>query len=137
VSPVPGAWVAGVAPELRWLLTPRPNIGFDANTSGYTSQVYFGLTWTADLFRGVLSLRDAVFVAVGFGPAFNNGHTLTASGSRSAVGSNVLFHPSVEIGYMFTLRYSASLYFEHCSNARLAERNQGLDDLGIRLGMRF
>ena len=55
VSPVPGEWVAGVAPELRWLLTPRPNVAFDANTSGYTSQVYFGLTWTADLFRSVLS----------------------------------------------------------------------------------
>jgi lipid A 3-O-deacylase len=137
LSPVPDAWVAGVAPGWRWLLTPRPNVGFDANTSGYTSQLYFGLTWTAELFRGVLSPQDAVFVDLGFGPAFNNGHTMTASSRRSALGSNVLFHPSVDIGYRFNARYSASLYFEHSSNAGLSARNQGLDNLGVRLGLRF
>jgi hypothetical protein len=136
VSPVPDDWLTGVAPGLRWLLTPRPNVGFDANTSGYTSQLYLGLTWTVDLFRGVLRPHDDVYLALGFGPAFNNGHTTAGSG-HGALGSNVLFHPSVEIGYWFNTRYSVSLYFEHSSNGGLAERNDSLNNLGIRLGLGF
>ena len=37
VSPVPDRWVSDVAPKWRWLLQPRPTLGFDANTNGYTS----------------------------------------------------------------------------------------------------
>jgi lipid A 3-O-deacylase len=116
VSPVPDGWVAGIAPGWRWLLTPHPNVGFGANTSGYTSQFYLGLTWTVDLFRSVVSPQDRVVFAVGFGPAFNNGHVTTDSSNHAAVGSHVLFHPSVEIGYWFDARFSVSLYFEHSSN---------------------
>src|SRR5690349_20980658 len=39
-SPIPDGWVSGVAPRWRWLLQPRPTLGFDANTNGYTSQLY-------------------------------------------------------------------------------------------------
>lgn len=137
VSPVPDRWVADVAPQYRWLLTPRPNVGMDANTSGYTSQAYFGLTWAADLFRGVLRPQDRVYFALGFGPAFNNGHIMTESGDHLSLGSHVLFHPSIEIGYWIDPHWSASLYFEHSSNAGLAEKNDGLDNLGIRLGLGF
>jgi hypothetical protein len=137
VSPVPDGWVAGTAPGWRWLVTPRPNVGFDANTSAYTSQIYFGFTWTVGLFRSVLRPQDHVSLALGFGPAFNTGHTVTASGNHKALGANVLFHPSVEIGYWLNLRYSISLYFEHSSNGGLAEQNAGLNNLGIRLGLGF
>ena len=54
-----------------------------------------------------------------------------------ALGSNVLFHPSVEICNWFNPRYSVSLYFEHSSNGGLAEQNAGLNNLGIRLGLGF
>jgi hypothetical protein len=137
IAPVPAGLVAGIAPPIQWLLRPRPNIGFDADTSGYTSQVYLGLTWTADLFRDVLTPHDSAFLGVGMGASFNNGHVNTSSGTRKALGSNVLFHPSVDIGYRFTPRYSVSLYVDHSSNAGLAQRNQGLTNVGVRFGLAF
>jgi lipid A 3-O-deacylase len=132
VSPVPDNWLANVAPPLRWVLDPRPNIGIEANTGGYTSQAYFGLTWTAVLFQGVLMPRDHVDLDIGFGPAFNNGHTV--SRTHAALGSNVLFHPSLELVYWFTPRTNVSVYFDHSSNAGLASHNTGLGNLGVRLG---
>jgi hypothetical protein len=111
VSPVPAGLMTGIAPSIQWLLRPRPDVGVDANTSGYTSQFYLGLTWTADLFRDVLTSQDGVFVGVGMGAAFNNGDANTSSGNHKALGSNVLFHPSVEIGYRFTPHRSTASRF--------------------------
>jgi lipid A 3-O-deacylase len=137
-SPVPGAALTDVAPGWRWLLRPAPDIGIEANTNGYTSQVYVGLTWTADLDTGgVLWPDHAVFVAIGIGPAFNNGHVHTTEGNRLSLGSNVLFHPSLEVGYRITQVWSLSVYFDHSSNGGLARDNAGLDNLGVRLGLHF
>ena len=135
VSPVPDSWVADVSPVWRSMLDPRPNIGISANTAGYTSQVYFGLTWTAVLWQGVFVPEDHIDVDIGFGPAFNNGHT--SSSTHAALGSNVLFHPSVELVYWLAPRGNVSIYFEHSSNAGLAPNNAGLDNLGVRFGVAF
>ena len=137
VSPVPARAVAGVADELRWLLMPRPDVGIDANTSDYTSQVYLGLTWTASLAHGAFTANDGVFAGFGFGAAFNNGYIETTDSNHLSLGSHVLFHSSLEIGYSFDPAYSVSVYFEHSSNAGLAARNEGLSDLGVRFGIRF
>ena len=137
VSPVPERLVAGIDPHFRWLLTPRPNVGFDLNTSGYTSQLYFGLTWTANLFYHVLRPQDHISFGIGFGPAFNNGQISSNNGNHLSLGSHVLFHPSLELAYWFTPRYSASIYYEHSSNAGLAQHNDGLNNLGIRFGIGF
>lgn len=136
VSPIPDRWVADVSPVWRWMLDPRPNIGIEANTSGYTSQAYFGLTWTAVLWRGAFLPQDHIDFDISFGPAFNNGHT-SATNTRASVGSNVLFHPSLELVYWFAPRANVSVYFDHSSNAGLATNNAGLDDLGVRLGWAF
>lgn len=135
VSPVPDGWLANVSPPWRWVLDPRPNIGIDANTNGYTSQAYFGLVWTAVLWQGVFAPRDHVDLDFGFGPAFNNGHT--ASRTHASLGSNVLFHPSAEFVYWFAPRANVSIYYEHSSNAGLARHNVGLNNLGVRLGLAF
>jgi len=132
VSPVPDNWLANIAPPLRWVLDPRPNIGIEANTAGYTSQAYFGLTWTAVLFQDVFRPQDHIDLDIGFGPAFNNGHTV--SRTHASLGSNVLFHPSLELVYWFAPRTNVSVYFDHSSNAGLATHNTGLGNLGVRLG---
>lgn len=137
VSPIPDSWVADVAPAWRWMLTPRINIGGDVNTSGATSQLYFGLTWTATLFNQVLTADDSLFLGVGFGPAFNNGHISTTDPNRKSLGSHVLFHPSIDIGYRFDKRWSVSIYYEHSSNAGLASQNEGLNNAGLRVGLAF
>ena len=134
---VPDSAVAGIAPGWRWLLQPQPNLGIDANTAGATSQLYFGLTWTADLDTGGWLWPDhAVFLGIGFGPAFNNGHIHSAT-DHLDLGSNVLFHASLELGYRITPQWSLSVYFEHSSNAGLAQENAGLDNLGMRVGWHF
>lgn len=137
VSPVPDSLVSGINPKFRWLLTPRPNVGVDANLSGYTSQAYFGLVWTADLFNNVLNPRDHIFASIGFGPAFNNGYHVSPNSNHKSLGGNVLFHPSLEIGYWFNPRYSVSLYYDHSSNAGFGDENEGLNNAGIRFGVGF
>ena len=136
---VPDHAVAGISPALRWLLQPAPHIGVDGNTGGYTSQLYFGLTWTANLDTGgVLWPNHAVFFAFGFGPAFNNGHIFAPDTSpHLSLGSNVLFHEYLELGYRITRHVSLSVYFDHSSNAGLARYNAGLDNLGVRVGWHF
>jgi len=49
----------------------------------------------------------------------------------------VLFHPHLEWGFRFDTHNSVSIFFEHISNASSADKNQGLDTLGVRYGDRF
>ena len=137
VSPVPYNVVSSIDPRIRWLLTPRPDLGIDVNTAGNTSQLYFGLVWTAVLFKQVFLPNDHIFTSIGFGPAFNNGEHASSDSNHKSLGSNVLFHPSLEIGYWFNPHYSLSVYYEHSSNGGLADRNEGLNNAGIRFGLAF
>jgi lipid A 3-O-deacylase len=137
VSPVPDSWVADVSPTWRWMLNPRINVGGDLNTAGATSQLYFGLSWTATLFNQVFTPNDSVFLGISFGPAFNNGHISTNDPDRKSLGSQVLFHPGVDIGYRINPRWSVSIYYEHSSNAHLAQENEGLNNAGLRVGLAF
>jgi hypothetical protein len=134
---VPDSTVSGIGAGWRWLLQPGPEIGVQANTSGYTSELYFGLAWTVDLIvGGLLWPNHAVFFSFSFGPSFNNGH-VHSNYTHLSLGSNVLFRESVELGYRITPRWSLSVYFSHSSNAGLANDNAGLDDLGMRVGLHF
>ena len=95
VPPIPNSPVTGFDPGYRWLFRPSLDIGIDANTSGYSSQIYLGLTWTVELNVGSTLWPDhTVFLGIGFGPAFNNGHIHSSSDYRLSIGSNMLFHPS-------------------------------------------
>ena len=58
-------------------------------------------------------------------------------GRRRQFGSRVLFHIPVELGLAVAPRTRLSLYFDHMSNARLADLNPGMDSLGIRIGWRM
>jgi lipid A 3-O-deacylase len=134
VSPVPEAAVAGVASAARWLLRPRPVIGFSQNLNGYTSQVYLGFDVGTPIAHGLLRRQDAVLFDAGFGAAINNDRTLGSARNRLHLGANVLFHPNLQFGYAFDSRYSIALYYEHSSNAHLARYNEGLNNVGVRFG---
>src|SRR6266702_8996570 len=45
-SPISDAWAASVPEYLRWMVQPRPTLGGEFNTSGFTNQYYVGATWT-------------------------------------------------------------------------------------------
>ena len=133
-SPVPARLTAGLDPRYRWVLEPRPHVGFTANTGGKTSKGYFGLTWTATLARDVLRPGDGVRFDFFFGGSINDGLHDRRLPDRKDLGGNLLFHVGAELGYQINPTWSVSFFVDHDSNADTAKRNQGLNSLGLRLG---
>lgn len=113
-----------------WTITLRPAIGVSVNTSGDTSKIYLDA-------RFEHNFEGGVFVALGVGAAVHDGEKHRVRRDRKALGSEVLFHFPVEIGYRFDDHNSVSVFFDHISNANLADRNEGMDTLGLRYGYRF
>jgi lipid A 3-O-deacylase len=114
---------------------PRPHLGVHASLSGETSQLYFGLTWSFMLWP--TGGADGLFLEASLGGAAHNGKLDTTDPGRKSLGSPVLFRESLELGYRFAEVHSLSVMLDHISNADLADRNEGLDTLGIRYGLKF
>lgn len=108
----------------------RPAIGASVNANGFTSKAYVDARWEIEGPAGI-------FFGVGLGAAVHNGKLDPTEIDRKALGSRVLFHIPFEVGLRFDERRSLSIYFEHVSNAWLADHNEGLDAIGVRYGYRF
>jgi lipid A 3-O-deacylase len=126
------------SPDLLSVIgSPRPHIGADINTSGNTSDGYFGLTWGISLIQNLFNPGDSVFVTGSLGGAVQDGFELTAPPGRKRLGSPVLFRESAELGYQVTPTISVSAILDHISNANLAPRNAGITSAGARFGLKF
>ncbi len=110
--------------------TIRPALGASINTQGYTSDVYLDARWQ-------LEMNCGVFLGLGVGAAVHDGQLKLEHWDEKALGSRVLFHIPVELGYRFDAHNSLSIYFEHMSNAYTVDPNEGMDRLGVRYGYRF
>lgn len=108
----------------------RPAIGGSVSTSGQTSKAYFDARW-------MIEARSGFFLGLGLGAAVHNGVLDATEVNRKALGSRVLFHIPLEIGYRFDRHNSLSLYFDHVSNGYTRAYNEGLDSLGVRYGYKF
>lgn len=108
----------------------RPAIGGSVNTSGYTSKGYIDARWEIEAPSGI-------FFGIGLGAAVHNGELDASEPDRKALGSRVLFHFPFELGLRLDQHQSVSIYFEHTSNAWLADHNEGMDNIGVRYGYRF
>jgi len=108
----------------------RPNLGFDWHNRGDTSKAYGGLVWhwTND--------RRLSF-EVGLGAAVHTGERETRDPHLKQLGSKLLFRIPIELGWQCAERQRVSLFFEHVSNAWLADENEGMDLLGVRWAYRF
>jgi hypothetical protein len=55
--------------------------------------------------------------------------------TRKDFGSHWEFEPNLALGYQVTPRVAAELSYEHLSNGEILHhgKNQGLDDVGVRL----
>jgi lipid A 3-O-deacylase len=124
---------------LSILLAPRPVVGATiAFDSDATSQIYAGLDWRFDL-------TDRFFVNGGVGGAVHNGETDTFDpvidagrvNNTTFLGCRALFRLSADVGFQLTDDVSASAYWAHLSNAGLCTDNEGLDNLGVRIGWQF
>jgi lipid A 3-O-deacylase len=108
----------------------RPVIGGTVNVNGETSKAYADLRWE-------LEAPSGVFFGLGIGAALHNGKLDLVDDGRKALGSQVLFHPSAEIGYRFDGANSVSLYADHVSNGYSRRHNEAMDTLGLRFGHKF
>jgi lipid A 3-O-deacylase len=127
---------------LEAILRPRPILGMSINSDGNTNALYFGLTWGVRLTPHLFGPADPVFLTGTLGGAANDGHIDVSkdpnlSQTQKSLGSHLLFREAVELGYEFVPRNSISIMLDHMSNARLAERNEGITNVGLRYGYRF
>jgi hypothetical protein len=120
------------SPSLPFLLggSIRPAFGATVNASGDTSRLYLDARWQFD---GPCGL----FFGLGLGGTIHDGNLTPSDPDRKALGSRVLFHIPLEIGYRFDSHNSLSLFFDHMSNGYTAKYNEGMDNLGIRYGYKF
>jgi lipid A 3-O-deacylase len=108
----------------------RPAIGGSVSLSGQTSRGYIDARWQYET-------RSGVFFGIGLGAAVHNGTVNPTELDRKALGSRVLFHIPIEIGYRLDRHNSVSLYFDHMSNGYTQTYNEGFDSLGLRYGYKF
>lgn len=126
------------SPELLSIIgAPRPAVGVSVNTAGDTSYLYGDLSWTAKLWHEAEEPEAGPYVLGAAGGAVHDGRLDSASDGEKALGSRVLFHLAVGLGYQITRITSVEVYFDHLSNADLASHNAGLNNLGVRMGFRF
>lgn len=121
--PVPFDWVETIG-------SPRPHIGASINSAGHTSQIYAGFTWQ-------WGLPKDFFVEAMLGGAAHNGNRRLENEDRKALGHHFLFRLGGAIGYHITERINISIMFDHISNSGLSDTNEGLENLGVRIGYRF
>ena len=127
------------APDiLSAIWSPKPHLGFSlATTEDSTSFIYSGLTWRQSFFS------DRAFFDFGVGGAVHDGRVsfnaaVDLPRSNGAfLGCPVLFRLHGGPGIRLSKRWSASLQWEHLSNAGICDENEGLDNIGFRLGYRF
>ena len=67
--------------------SPRPHIGADINTSGNTSDGYFGLGWGIVLIQSLFGVNDGMFANGSLGGAVHDGYIDTAPAGRKRLGS--------------------------------------------------
>lgn len=108
----------------------RPHIGGNLNLSGDTSMVYAGYSLTMDL-------TNWMFIEGSFGGMAHNGNTQRGVPGKLALGCNVMFRESASLGFRVTDRINVSAMIEHSSNNGYCTANNGLTNVGMRLGYAF
>ncbi len=125
---------------LRILGAPRLNATLSLNSAGLTNFGSVGLTWDHRLLGPIYGSLD-----LGFG--LNDGVANAPTGPRGdyelnhrlIVGSKVLFREAAGLDWRFAGRWSVGAEFVHLSNGLILTHhyNQGINDVGLRLGYRF
>ena len=115
----------------RWIGSPRPEIGATINLQNEDDLFHAGLTWQLPIFDTPLYLEGT------FGAAAVTGFTTGAPAGRRNYGCQVNFYERFGVGTHIGDHATATLTYEHTSNAGLCPANAGLSNLGLRLGWKF
>ena len=113
-------------------LIPRFHLGGNLNTAGGTSDVYGGVTWQFPIY-------ERIFGEVTFGGSANDGNAdrVITNTTDDRVGCHVMFRESGSIGYRLTEHWNVMALAEHISNAGFCLHNEGVTNMGARLGYVF
>ena len=115
----------------NWIGRPRPNLGATISLAGKESTFHAALTWHAQLFSSPFYLEGT------FGAAANNGYLTDAPPGYHNMGCRVQFYEVFAAGADLGSNLTATLAWEHTYNADLCQQNDGLTDLGVRIGYKF
>jgi hypothetical protein len=108
----------------------RPHLGGNLNTAGDISSLYFGYSLTVDL-------TDWLFVEGSLGGMVHNGNTRAGVPGKLALGCNLLFREAASLGVRLTDAVNVTAMVEHSSNTGACNANNGLTNMGVRLGYMF
>lgn len=127
--------------QLSWIGSPRAVFGLQVNSEGYTNMAYAGILAQKTFAEGVFSADDAFYIEGTVGVAYHDGaidvRLRPEDAEWKSHGSYWLIRSGFGAGYRFDERWSLTATFAHISNANLAQPNQGSNDVGLRVGMRF
>ena len=122
---------------LKFLGSPKPILGLTQTSTGGSSLYYGGITWDKNISKNW-------FVAGTTGIAYTNGLSKLPQGQEPTgdkkiqFGSKWLHRGAVEFGWNFYGNDTISLMFSHVSHGSMLDnKNQGMDEFGIRYGYRF
>ena len=122
---------------LRKIGAPKPILGLTQTSTSGSSLYYGGITWD-------WNMSENWFLTGTTGIAFTNGLTKLPKGQvatgdkKIQFGSQWLHRGAIELGWNFYGNDTISLMFSHVSHgSMLSEKNQGMDEFGIRYGYRF
>ncbi|PHS23121.1 MAG: hypothetical protein COA84_11540 [Robiginitomaculum sp.] len=128
---------------LSWAGSPRPYLNGSFNTSGETNFGGAGLAWQKNFtssfygeFDFGLVIHDGI---VNLSADPGDPRRIRLDATRVILGSRVLFRPTFVLGLHLNEQWDAALMFEHLSHGQIlaSGRNEGLDNLGIRLSYKF
>jgi hypothetical protein len=129
---------------LRWALAPRPYVMASVNISGDTSYAGGGLAWSWRFAEG-WALEPGLGYVVHSGEDLDNPYP-PGDPSRGPfqetkllLGSRDVFRLSLVLDRDLTESWGVQLAAEHLSHGQILGdgRNQGVDELGVRLRYRF
>tara|TARA_B100000427_G_scaffold198313_1_gene164767 strand:+ start:2727 stop:3308 length:582 start_codon:yes stop_codon:yes gene_type:complete len=122
---------------LKKIGSPKPVLGLTQTSTGGSSLYYSGITWQKNF-------ATSWFVTGTTGIAYTNGLSKLPQGQEPTgdkkiqFGSKWLHRGAVELGWNFYGNDTISLMFSHVSHGSMLDnKNQGMDEFGIRYGYRF
>lgn len=115
----------------KWIGSPRPELGTTVNFNGEESILHAALMWDIPIFD------TGAFIELGAGGAIHNGHLDDAPPGGRNLGCRVLFYERMGIGMNIGDSATVSLAEEHISNSDLCDYNNGISNVGIRVGWKF
>lgn len=115
---------------LRWVGSPRANLGGVVNLRGRESLAHLGLTWH-------LPVGEVFYAEASVGGGIHNGALSGASAPFRNLGCRALFYWSWGIGANLTENLTLTANLQHLSNVYACSPNDGINHLGVALGWKF